>query len=138
MRRLVTYISILLVFENCKTRENLKWEEVEITGKITELYTLYGKTANSVYDHPIPKDVFTADFEMIFAKAMEISEADTERIKKSRYPTDKPMLLEGAIFTSLYEGYKLCFGMFCNSICYSMPVVKLCQNCDRDNDTLAT
>lgn len=34
-----------------------------------------------------------------------ITKKDEERIKKSEFPTDKPIQIEGSVFSSLYEGY---------------------------------
>ena len=41
----------------------------------------------------------------LVAKAKEVEELDLQRVRNSEYPTDKPLLIEGEIFTSIYEGY---------------------------------
>ena len=41
----------------------------------------------------------------LIARAKEVEELDLERVRNSEYPTDKPLLIEGEIFTSIYEGY---------------------------------
>ncbi len=41
----------------------------------------------------------------LVARAKEVEELDLQRVRNSEYPTDKPLLIEGEIFTSVYEGY---------------------------------
>jgi hypothetical protein len=41
----------------------------------------------------------------LVARAKEVEELDLQRVRNSEYPTDKPLLIEGEIFTSIYEGY---------------------------------
>jgi hypothetical protein len=40
----------------------------------------------------------------LLAGAIAAEDADRARVKASEFPDDKPMLIEGDIFTSLYEG----------------------------------
>ncbi|MBA2612655.1 MAG: hypothetical protein H0U95_11825 [Bacteroidetes bacterium] len=52
----------------------------------------------------IDKNLMTTSLSSLIEKTVAIEIADGERIKKSEYPTDKPMCIEGDIFSSLYEG----------------------------------
>jgi hypothetical protein len=40
----------------------------------------------------------------LLAQAIAAEDADRARVKASEFPDDKPMLIEGDVFTSLYEG----------------------------------
>lgn len=40
----------------------------------------------------------------LLARAIAAEDADRARVKASAFPDDKPMLIEGDVFTSLYEG----------------------------------
>lgn len=106
MKQLFIYASMFLIFTNCKNgtkkQENA---DIEITKKITELYASYAKRSHNLYDHPLTKDLFSTDLEEKLKECIAITEADIKKIKNSPYPTDKPLLLEGDLFTSLYEGY---------------------------------
>jgi hypothetical protein len=44
------------------------------------------------------------DLSGLLSEALEAEDRDRARIKASEHPDDKPMLIEGDIFTSLYEG----------------------------------
>lgn len=50
-------------------------------------------------------NVFSNRLYIILKQSRAVTEADTQRIATSQYPDDKPLLIEGNIFSSLYEGY---------------------------------
>lgn len=102
------YVSILLLFVACKkseTTEPATSSNAAIALKINELYTKYGKSNEAVYNQPIPNDLFSQDLKGAVENAMNASKADIEKVKNSDHPDEKPLLFEGAIFSSLYEGY---------------------------------
>lgn len=107
MKQLFLCLSIFLLFTSCKKNETKPKvsADAEITQKVKMLYSIYGKSSNVIYDQPIPKDMFSPEVEKTFQEAINTSKADIENVKKSDHPTDKPLLMEGSIFTSLYEGY---------------------------------
>jgi hypothetical protein len=107
MKSLFFYLTIFLVLVSCKNHQDYKKEsaEPEIREKVSKLYNLYSQSNEALYDRPIPKDLFSSDLEEIIKKAVYISKEDIEKVKKSKYPTDKPLILEGELFSSLYEGY---------------------------------
>ncbi len=70
------------------------------------------KTINSIYLKPNPytnkllnTHVFSTELNDLIEKSRLVEEMDRARIKHSEYPNDKPLLIEGEIFTSVYEGY---------------------------------
>ena len=52
-----------------------------------------------------PRSGLTASLTTLLDRTAAAEKADRERVSKSDHPTDKPHLIEGEIFTSLYEGY---------------------------------
>ncbi|RXM39050.1 hypothetical protein BOQ62_13255 [Chryseobacterium sp. CH21] len=49
--------------------------------------------------------MFSQDFKKVLDEAIHASKADIEKVKKSDHPDEKPLIFEGAIFSSLYEGF---------------------------------
>lgn len=103
MKPLFLLLSICLIFTACKKTEI--HADQDITQRINQLYTTYGASGEELYDKPINEDLFSPELKKILQDAVSVSKADMERIKKSEYPDDKPMLLEGSVFTSQYEGF---------------------------------
>lgn len=52
----------------------------------------------------IDKNLMTQELSVLIDKAVAREELEVEKIKKSEFPTDKPLCIEGDVFTSLYEG----------------------------------
>ncbi|PKF75841.1 hypothetical protein CW752_02005 [Chryseobacterium sp. PMSZPI] len=73
--------------------------------KIKELYTTYGKSNEAVYRQPIPDNLFSSELKTLLEKVISASKADIEKVKHSDHPDEKPLIIEGAVFSSLYEGY---------------------------------
>ncbi len=48
---------------------------------------------------------FSRELAGLMQRAKEVESSDAERVRTSDAPTDKPLLIEGEIFASLYEGY---------------------------------
>ncbi|MDP9959838.1 hypothetical protein [Chryseobacterium lathyri] len=104
------FLGIFLLFVSFKKEETKPAlsADAQITQKLKTLYSTYdkyGKYDNRIYGHPIPKNLFSTDLEKKLKEVVDITNASVEKIKKSDHPTDKPHILEGSIFTSLYEGY---------------------------------
>jgi len=89
---------LLLVFlSSCKNNNAKK----DITNTINAVY----KKPN-VYDQlGADKVLLSKQLSQLVARAKEVEELDLQRVRNSEYPTDKPLLIEGEIFTSVYEGY---------------------------------
>lgn len=73
----------------------------EIEEKIHELYAdpqdIYGKEPN--------QHIFSKDLVGRIKFQQDKTQKDKERIKNSPFPTDKPAILEGSVFTSLPDGF---------------------------------
>jgi hypothetical protein len=69
-------------------------------------------TINTLYKKPNVYDQLGADtvllskkLSYLVARAKQVEALDRERVRNSEYATDKPLLIEGEIFTSIYEGH---------------------------------
>ena len=74
-------------------------------GNETEVSEVIGKfydTAKMFRD--VDQKLLSADLSNMVTRAREFERRDEDRIKASQYPSDKPHMIEGDIFTSLYEG----------------------------------
>lgn len=108
IKQLFIILSLSLVFTGCMKNEkstDLSSSETEIRQKLATLYSTYGKSSDLLYSQAIVKDLFSPALEKNLQRAVDASVADIEKIAKSDHPTDKPALLEGSLFTSLYEGF---------------------------------
>lgn len=103
MKPLFLLLSICFIFTGCSKTEN--HTDQDITQRIHQFYTTYGAVSEELYDKPVNEDLFSPELKKALQDAVNASNADMERIKKSKYPDDKPMLLEGSVFTSQYEGF---------------------------------
>ncbi|MGG5207759.1 hypothetical protein ACQWU4_02345 [Chryseobacterium sp. MIQD13] len=106
MKQIFFYLSIFFFFAACKKTDSLPKvsAETEITQKVNELYKLYG-SSEDVYNKPFSDSLFSPELKKTLENAVNASKADIEKVKQSDHPTDKPLLFEGAVFSSLYEGY---------------------------------
>lgn len=97
--RMLIFLFLLLSFLqiSCNSTEQ---DKIEITQNIALLYIKQPTTIDS-----IPKNLISKDLMKIFDSYKKIAKEDADRIAKSASPTDKPILFEGSLFTSLYEGY---------------------------------
>jgi len=72
--------------------------------------TAIEKVVNSFYNHQITdykmadKNLLSSELIELIKQAEKIELSSKERIKHSEFPTDKPVMIEGDIFTSVYEG----------------------------------
>jgi hypothetical protein len=108
MKKLFIYLSLFLFLFSCKKNDSgLKAQEpdagvIQVLGKF---YIQYGKSGEALYSQPVAHDLFTPQIRKEIEEIVNASKEDIERIKKSAHPEDKPLILEGSVFTSLYEGY---------------------------------
>lgn len=107
MKKLFLYLGIFLFFVSCKKQETQPTlsPDAVIHEKVNELYTQYGKSNEAIYNQPISEDLFSKDLKKALEEAINASKADIEKVKKSDHPDEKPLIFEGAIFSSLYEGF---------------------------------
>lgn len=89
---LVLFFSILFI--NCSNPES------KVTRVVNKFYSEYQHDFREVNKRYITHNLYE-----LIIKAEQIEEEDEILVKNSAYPTDKPLLIEGDIFTSLYEGH---------------------------------
>ncbi len=107
MKKLFLFLGIIILFASCKKNgpKPSPPSETAIKEKVNELYTQYGKSNEAVYNQPIPDSLFSQDLKKVLDEAISASKADIEKVKKSDHPDEKPLIFEGALFSSLYEGF---------------------------------
>jgi len=108
MKQFLLYVSVFVAFVSCNKKgeaTSSTTDSAAITSTINTLYNQYGKSNEMVYNQPISGDLFSPDLKNVLEKAINASKEDIERVKKSDHPDEKPLLFEGAIFSSLYEGF---------------------------------
>lgn len=99
MKNIILFsVGLLLLFTvGCKNKVTRQ----EVETKINQLYS----NQESIYGKAVDTNLFSKDLVKKIKNVQEITKADEERIKNSNSPTDKPVMLEGSVFTSLYEGF---------------------------------
>jgi hypothetical protein len=97
MKKSIILASILisLIAFSCKNNEE---QEVR---KVVETFYKENKTVDFRDNN---KALFSKDLSMLIDKTIAREALSAARILKSDYPTDKPLMVEGDIFSSLYEG----------------------------------
>lgn len=107
MKQVFLYASVFLLFASCKKNEVPVSVSAEsgVTQKINELYSTYGNSNDALYHKPFSSSLFSPELKKVLEEAVNASKADIEKVKKSDHPDEKPLLFEGAVFSSLYEGY---------------------------------
>ncbi|MBP2615464.1 DUF3828 domain-containing protein [Chryseobacterium jejuense] len=105
IRPLFLYVSFIFCFIACSKTTPPSTEKKLITEKVNQLYNQYGKSNEAVYNQPISDDLFSPELKTTLESAINASKADIEKVKNSDHPDEKPLIFEGAIFSSLYEGY---------------------------------
>jgi hypothetical protein len=107
MKKLFLCLGIFLFFVSCKKSEpqSAASSEAAITEKVNELYTQYGKSNEAIYNQPIPDTLFSQNLKKVLDEAISASKVDIEKVKNSDHPDEKPLIFEGAMFSSLYEGF---------------------------------
>lgn len=97
-KKLFVLILLSLLLQSCDKEAASK---KEIENKITQLYS----SPETIYDKEPDTTLFTSEVIALIENARKITADDQERIKNSSSPTDKPLIIEGNIFCSSYEGF---------------------------------
>lgn len=108
MRKLFIYLSIFLFIFSCDKKDSglqAQGPNAEVTKVLENFYRQYGQSSEALYDQPVAQDLFTPQIRREIEEIVNASRGDIERITKSAHPEEKPLVLEGSVFTSLYEGY---------------------------------
>lgn len=97
----------IVFLTGCKKNDALPRvsEETAITQKVSQLYTEYDDRKKSIYNQSFSDHLFSPELKKTLEEAVAASNADIEKVKKSDHPDEKPLLIEGAVFSSLYEGF---------------------------------
>jgi hypothetical protein len=89
-------ITISLMITGCSQKP------IESPGDI--LQKIYN-TPNPFRNEKLDSTLFTSELFQLITQSKETEQKSRETIRMSKAPTDKPLLIEGEIFASLYEGY---------------------------------
>ncbi len=65
---------------------------------------IYG-APNPFRNEKLDSSLFSKDLYQLINQSKETEQKSRETIRMSKAPTDKPLLIEGEVFASLYEGY---------------------------------
>jgi hypothetical protein len=83
---------------SCETTQK---KEFEIKEKIKKLYD----KQENFYQIQLDSNLFSEDLIKQMKSIRLLTDQDIQRIKNSDNPTDKPVQMEGSVFTSLSDGY---------------------------------
>ncbi|RPA70408.1 hypothetical protein EF405_03845 [Cyclobacteriaceae bacterium YHN15] len=96
------YISIhllmVLVIISCN---RIDPDQKKIEDKVHNLYAM----KESIYEVAVDTSLFSRNLFEELNNLKRVRKMDEERIRKSEHPTDKPIMIEGSIFSSLIDGY---------------------------------
>lgn len=85
--------SFLFLFTNCNNSS-----DKEIKNAVSTFFKIQKDFRG------IDKNLMSQELSGLIEKAVKREELEVEKIKNSEFPTDKPLCIEGDVFTSLYEG----------------------------------
>ena len=94
----VLWSLFLVLLVSCQNKNEIEKKEIEtIVNKLYEKQEgIYEKTRDSLFSKALLQKI---------EAIRDITKKDVERIEKSNFPTDKPILLEGAVYSSLGDGF---------------------------------
>ncbi|MBL7910900.1 MAG: hypothetical protein JNJ41_07595 [Bacteroidia bacterium] len=95
MKKFIILIAaaFIFLFNNCKNTSDEEVKKAVVT---------FFKIPKDFRD--VDKNLMSQELSGLIEKAVKREELEVEKIKNSRFPTDKPLCIEGDVFTSLYEG----------------------------------
>jgi hypothetical protein len=93
-----SHLLIVLAIISCN---RIDPDQKEIENRIHSLYAM----KESIYEVAVDTSLFSRDLVDKLNNLKRIRIMDEERIRKSEHPTDKPIMIEGSIFSSLMDGY---------------------------------
>jgi uncharacterized lipoprotein len=97
MKNKILLLIALMLLVSCNSQK----DQNEITNTVKALYEKSNAYGNLTFD----TKVYSESLNKLLLRTREVEILDKESVLKSKYPTDKPLLIEGDIFTSLYEGH---------------------------------
>lgn len=92
------HLLILVAIISCNPKGS---DQKEIENKIVKLYSM----KESIYEVAVDTSLFSTNLVDELNNLKRVRKMDEERIRKSEHPGDKPIMIEGSIFSSLMDGY---------------------------------
>ncbi|MBK6989234.1 MAG: hypothetical protein IPH33_14055 [Bacteroidetes bacterium] len=74
--------------------------------EVTSTINTFLKTYKGDF-HTADKNLMSTDLADLISKSVSKEELEAEKVKVSEFPTDKPLMIEGDIFSSFFEGQLL-------------------------------
>jgi hypothetical protein len=93
-----SHLLIVLAIISCN---RIDPDQKEIENRIHSLYAM----KESIYEVAVDTSLFSRKLVEELNNLKRVRKMDEERIRKSEHPTDKPIMIEGSIFSSLMDGY---------------------------------
>lgn len=91
---LLLMVFVAILFVNCSSQES------KVTRVVNKFYSEYKGDYRRANKRYVTKHLYE-----LLLRAQQIEKEDAILVANSAFPTDKPMMIEGDIFTSLYEGH---------------------------------
>ena len=96
MKHLLFPIAILLMMGSCSQKPADSPADV-----VQKIFSAPNPFRNEKLDSAL----FSKDLYLLITQSKQTEQKSRETIRMSKAPTDKPLLIEGEVFASVYEGY---------------------------------
>jgi len=96
MKRVLFPITILLMMGACSQKPAQSPADV-----IQKIFS----APNPFRNEKLDSSLFSKDLYQLITQSKDTEQKSRETIRMSKAPTDKPLLIEGEVFASVYEGY---------------------------------
>jgi len=96
MKRVLFPITILLMMGACSQKPAESPADV-----VQKIFS----APNPFRNEKLDSSLFSKDLYQLITQSKDTEQKSRETIRMSKAPTDKPLLIEGEVFASLYEGY---------------------------------
>ena len=96
MKRVLFPITILLMMGACSQKPAESPADV-----VQKIFS----APNPFRNEKLDSSLFSKDLYQLITQSKDTEQKSRETIRMSKAPTDKPLLIEGEVFASVYEGY---------------------------------
>ena len=96
MKQTILPIAIMLLMVSCSQKPAESPADV-----VQKIYS----APNPFRNEKLDSSLFSKDLYQLITQSKQTEQKSKETIRMSKAPTDKPLLIEGEVFASLYEGY---------------------------------
>jgi hypothetical protein len=96
MKRVLFPITILLMVGACSQKPAESPADV-----VQKIFS----APNPFRNEKLDSSLFSKDLYLLITQSKDTEQKSRETIRMSKAPTDKPLLIEGEVFASVYEGY---------------------------------